>query len=118
MTAKEAIKSIQYRIDTASEIAGKGEDGKAFEDLEMAIQVLKEIDHAYKYHTYENCHNLTCRTKCKKDGWNEAAEKIISQVIQIVYEANDREKNPQPRDMVAYIHYKLLELEDKMIKEV
>lgn len=43
MTEIEAISKIQWRINTASEIAGRGEDGKAFEDLEMAIQALEEI---------------------------------------------------------------------------
>lgn len=43
MTENEAISKIQWRINTASEIAGRGEDGKAFEDLEMAIQALEEI---------------------------------------------------------------------------
>lgn len=118
MTAKEAIERMKYRISTASEIVGKGEDGKAFEDLEMAIKALEEIDHAYKYHTYENCHNLTCRAKCRRDGWNDAVEEIINKAILIVYEANDRERNPKPRDMVADIQYKLLELKKEMIKEV
>ena len=36
MTNQEAINRMRYRIDTATEIAGKGEDGKAFEDMEMA----------------------------------------------------------------------------------
>ena len=51
-------------------------------------------------HNYETCHNLTCRTKCKKDGWNNAVEEVISKAILIVYEA----------------HCKLLELEDEMMK--
>ena len=42
MTNQEAINRMQYRIDTATEIAGKGEDGKAFEDMEMAIEALKK----------------------------------------------------------------------------
>lgn len=42
MSENEAIKKIQYRINTASEVVGKGADGKAFEDLEMAIQALEE----------------------------------------------------------------------------
>ena len=25
-------------------------------------------------HTYENCHNLTCRRKCEKDGYNKAID--------------------------------------------
>lgn len=41
MTEQETINRIRYRIDTASDIAGKGVDGKAYEDMEMAIQALK-----------------------------------------------------------------------------
>ena len=44
MTKKQAINLIRYRIDTATEIAGKGADGKAFEDLEMAIKALEELN--------------------------------------------------------------------------
>ena len=43
MTENEAISMIRYRIDMASQILGKGTDGKAYEDLEMAISALKEI---------------------------------------------------------------------------
>lgn len=43
MTAKEAIEQIQYRIDTATQMVGKGQDGKAYEDLKMAITALKNF---------------------------------------------------------------------------
>lgn len=43
MKPEEAILMMRNRIDTASEIAGKGTDGKAFEDMDMAIEALKEI---------------------------------------------------------------------------
>ncbi len=43
MTESEARSKIKYRIEVAREIAGNGVDGKAFEDLEIAIQALKEI---------------------------------------------------------------------------
>ena len=42
MTEQQAIERMRYRIDTATEIAGKGEDGKAFEDMEMAIKTLEK----------------------------------------------------------------------------
>lgn len=42
MTERQAIERMRYRIDTATEIAGKGEDGKAFEDMEMAIKALEK----------------------------------------------------------------------------
>lgn len=43
MTESEARGKIKYRITTAMSIAGAGEDGKAYEDLEIALQVMKEI---------------------------------------------------------------------------
>lgn len=43
MKPEEAILMMRNRIDTASEIAGKGTDGKAFEDMQMAIESLKEV---------------------------------------------------------------------------
>lgn len=33
MTIIEAINQIKYRIYTATQMVGKGKDGKAFEDL-------------------------------------------------------------------------------------
>ena len=41
MDIKDAIQMMKYRIETASQIAGKGENGKAFEDMEMAIEALE-----------------------------------------------------------------------------
>lgn len=43
MTENEAIARMQYRIDTATEVIGKGSDGKAYEDMEIAIKALEEI---------------------------------------------------------------------------
>lgn len=42
MEIKQAIDRMRYRIDTASDIAGKGVDGKAYEDMEMAIAALEK----------------------------------------------------------------------------
>lgn len=68
MTTIEAIQMIKYRIETASEIVGKGKDGKAFQDLEMAIQALeKQIAEKpkYKWHmTFQKCDAYGCY-------WNE-----------------------------------------------
>ena len=44
MTKEQAINLIRYRIDTETEIAGKGADGKVFEDLEIAIKALEELN--------------------------------------------------------------------------
>ena len=55
MKPEEAILMMRNRIDTASEIAGKGTDGKAFEDMEMAIEALKEIQQYREIGTVEEC---------------------------------------------------------------
>ncbi len=43
MTKNEAIARMRYRIDTATDIVGKGSGGKAYEDMEIAIKALEEI---------------------------------------------------------------------------
>ena len=60
MTENEAISMMRYRIDTASNILGKGTDGKAYEDLEMAISALKEI------REYRKCGTLEELARAKK----------------------------------------------------
>lgn len=43
-------------------------------------------------------------------GYNKAIDDYADKAIKIVYEANNRDRNLQPRDMVADIHYKFIEL--------
>ena len=45
---------------------------------------------------------------------NKAIDDFTEKATKIVYEANDRDRNPQPRDMVADIHYKLIELAEQL----
>ena len=66
MKPEEAILMMRNRIDTASEIAGKGTDGKAFEDMEMAIEALKEIQQYRKIGTVEECREAVEKQKPKK----------------------------------------------------
>lgn len=61
MTKKEAINLIRYRIKTASEIIGNGEDGKAFEDLHMAIEALeKQIPKMVEVHAWNPAKCPSC----------------------------------------------------------
>lgn len=66
MKPEEAILMMRNRIDTASEIAGKGTDGKAFEDMEMAIEALKEIQQYRKIGTVEECREAVEKQEPKK----------------------------------------------------
>lgn len=55
MTNNEAIARMKYRIETATDIAGKGVDGKAYEDMEMVIKALEEIQLYQAIGTVEEC---------------------------------------------------------------
>lgn len=66
MKPEEAILMMRNRIDTASEIAGKGTDGKAFEDMEMAISALKELQQYREIGTVEECREAVEKQKPKK----------------------------------------------------
>ena len=55
MTENAAITRMRYRIDTATDIAGRGSDGKAYEDMEMAINALEEIQQYRAIGTVEEC---------------------------------------------------------------
>ena len=66
MTESEARSKIKYRIETARQIAGNGVDGKAFEDLEIAVQVLKEIREYRAIGTVEEFKALKDKNEPKK----------------------------------------------------
>jgi len=66
MTENEAIARMKYRIDTATDIAGKGSDGKAYEDMEMTIKALEEIQQYQAIGTIEECRQAGERQREKK----------------------------------------------------
>lgn len=35
-----------------------------------------------KMHTYENCHNITCRRKCEKDGYDQGILEFKNEIIE------------------------------------
>ena len=51
-----------------------------------------------------------------RQGYAKAIDDFSDKAIDIVYDANDRDKNPQQRDMVVDIHCKLMDLA-KLLKE-
>lgn len=55
MTENEAIARIRYRIDTATHNIGKGFDGKAYEDMEIAIKALEENQQYREIGTVDEC---------------------------------------------------------------
>lgn len=75
MTKQEAINMMRYRIDTATEIVGKGEDGSAFKDMEMAIRTFEAIDKIVNIIKIEQQPTSCEHTKLKSF---EMIEKIIT----------------------------------------
>lgn len=53
-------------------------------------------------------------SKYAESQYNKAIDDFAEKAIKIVYEANNRERNPQPRDMVADIHYKFIDLSEQL----
>lgn len=49
-----------------------------------------------------------------RQGYAKAIDEFAEKAIKIVYDSNDRDRNPQPRDMVADIHYKLMDLAEQL----
>lgn len=66
MTEGEAIERMWYRIKSATDIVGKGIDGKDYEDMEMAISALEEIQEYRKIGTVEECRAAVEKQKPKK----------------------------------------------------
>ena len=66
MTENEAIVRMKYRIDTAMNIAGKGINGKAYEDMEIAIKALEEIQQYRSIGTVKECRDAVERQRAKK----------------------------------------------------
>lgn len=48
------------------------------------------------------------------NGYNNAIDDFVEKAIKVVYEANNRDRNQKPRDIVADIHYKLLEISEQL----
>lgn len=100
MRLDEAIESIRYRIDTASEIIGKGEDDKSFEDLEIAIeslekqiqlnrcidelQKLKDLYKEIRKNTYCRRTEMDDCDSCKADHYLEARLSTVDDCIKIL----------------------------------
>ena len=74
MTENEAMALMRCRIDTASEIVGKGTDCKAFEDMEMAISALKEIQQYREIGTVEECRKAVEKQKVFCDSAEKCAD--------------------------------------------
>lgn len=69
---EQAIDRIKYRIETASHIAGKGDDGKAFEDLELAIQALEKQVKLKEW----------IERQKQKDPWTEALRQDVIKMVE------------------------------------
>ena len=65
MTENEAITRMRYRIDTATEAIGYGSDGKSYEDMEIAIKALEEIQQYRAIGTVKECQRAREQVRSK-----------------------------------------------------
>lgn len=85
MTADEAIKRMRNRVDTITNIIGKGFDGKAYEDMEMAIQALEEVQQYRAIGTVEECREARERQRGKKPVKDECSHDCCPNCGWVVY---------------------------------
>ena len=82
------------------------------EEAQQLAEWLEEL----KDHRERECNHINevLYEKGYSCGYNKAIDDFVDKAIKIVYEANNRDRNPQPRDMVADIHYKFIELAERL----
>ena len=108
MKPEEAILMMRNRIDTASEIAGKGTDGKAFEDMEMAIEALKEIQQYREIGTIEELKYFKdMKVRLEKYHANISVSRLLECFIETVFENTRHEgfiilTNQEAKDYETY----------------
>ena len=82
-------------------------------DMEEILKQCKE--NSISKEAFENMKSKA-HNHGRRQGYAKAIDEFAEGAIKIVYDSNDRDRNPQPRDMVADIHYKLMDLA-KLLKE-
>ena len=86
------------------------------EQLVMWLEELKVLkENSISKEAFEKMKSKSHRHGYRQ-GYSKAIDDFAVEAIKIVYDSNDRDRNPQPRDMVADIHYKLMDLA-KLLKE-
>ena len=86
------------------------------EQLVMWLEELKVLkENSISKESFEKMKSKSHRHGYRQ-GYSKAIDDFAVEAIKIVYDSNDRDRNPQPRDMVADIHYKLMDLA-KLLKE-
>lgn len=72
MTIDEAITLLRFNNKHIADL--KNDDLQQLAEWLEDYKRLKSIPE----HNYYNCHNLTCRRKCEKDGYNKAIDDAMN----------------------------------------
>ena len=95
--------SIDEAIALERQLAEWLEELKALKETSISKEAFEKMKSKSHRHGY-------------RQGYAKAIDDFAVEAIKIVYDSNDRDRNPQPRDMVGDIHYKLMDLA-KQLKE-
>ena len=108
MTESEARSKIKYRIEVARQIAGNGVDGKSFEDLEIALQVMKEIREYRELGTVEELKALRNASELWEHNNNLAYKQgRIDAIDEFVKEIEAEYDNDGCPNVSDYLDYKI-----------
>ena len=116
----DAIKK-QIKLKIFAEATDDKRAKEEHEQIAEWLEELKDYRDKNKMVVRVDCENMDSikdkideLSKYAESQYNKAIDDFADKAIKIVYEANNRDRNPQPRDMVADIHYKLLEIAEQL----
>ena len=124
MNEIEARGKIKYRIAMAMSLVGAGEDGKAYEDLEIAIQALKEIREYRELGTVEEFHKLKTLFGDENVEVSELTTQILKKYpkyksIGTVEELQElKEKNVIPIATIEFSKENMQKIVDKKVAQI
>lgn len=78
MSIDEAITLLKFNNKHIADL--KNDDLQQLAEWLEDYKRLKSIPE----HNYYNCHNLTCRRKCEKDGYNKAINEAMKQAAKAI----------------------------------
>lgn len=77
--AKYAEAMLCHANPNDEELDGCIECAKDHEQLAEWLEDYKRLKSIHE-HTYDNCHNITCRRRCEKDGYDKAIDEFAERL--------------------------------------
>ncbi len=116
MTKNEAIARMRYRIDTATDIVGKGSGGKAYEDMEIVIKALEEIQQYRVIGTVEEIKEIL---QIVSEGQDDVDESGISMgLLHTLLEYAEYKKIGSVEEIKKVVRFLSLDNDNRIIEDL